>query len=147
MKFLNSLLCLAALSLMLGSAHARDVENMRPIEAALKSDEAKKRLSPNFKIFFGKQAAPKVEKSLGETTMKRSTTRTATDDYDPCVHAFVRAMLDFQERARAAGGNAVVNVRSNYKNTEISSETEYTCVSGSMVTAVSFKGDLVKLAE
>jgi len=147
MKHLNYLVCLLAMTMLCGSAYARDVQNMRPLDAALKSEEAKKLLDPKFKIFFGKQAAPKIEKSLGETGMKRSTSRSASDDYDPCVHAFVRAMLDFQERARAAGGNAVVNVRSNYKNNEVSSETEYTCVSGNTVTAVAFKGELVKLAE
>jgi len=131
---------------LVGSAQARDDFKMRPIAAALKSDEARK-LDPNFKIFFGKQAYPKVEKSLGETGMKRSTSRSETEDFDPCAHAFVRAMLDFQERARAAGGNAVINVRSNYKNNEVSSETEYTCVSGSFITAVAFKGELVKLAQ
>lgn len=147
MKHVSRLICLAAMSMLLGSAHAVDVQGMRPIEAALKSDEAKQKLDPKFRIYFGKQAHPKVEKSLGETAMKRSTTMSASDDYDPCVHAFVRAMLDFQERARAAGGNAAVNVRSNYKNNEVSSETEYTCVSGSLVTAVAFKGEMVKLAE
>jgi hypothetical protein len=147
MKYSNRLVCLAAMSMLLGSAYAKDVQSMRPLEAALQSEEAKKKLDPKFKIVFGKQAHPKVEKSLGETAMKRSTTQSASDDFDPCVHAFVRAMLDFQERTRAAGGNAVVNVRSNYKNNEVSSETEYTCVSGSLVTAVAFKGEMVKLAE
>lgn len=147
MKHLSRFVCLLALSMLLGSAHARDVQKMKSIEAALKSDEAKKKLDPKFKIFFGKQAHPKVEKSLGETAMKRSTTQSESDDFDPCVHAFVRAMLDFQERTRAVGGNAAVNIRSNYKNNEISSETEYTCVSGSLVTAVAFKGEMSKLAE
>ncbi len=147
MKDWTQIVCLFAALMLSASAHARDEYKLRPIEAALKSDEAKQRLDPNFKIFFGKQAHPKIEKNLGETAMKRSTTMSESDDFDPCVHAFVRAMLDFQERTRAIGGNAVTNVRSNYKNNEVSSETEYTCVSGSLVTAVAFKGEMVKLAE
>lgn len=147
MKHVSRIICLAVLTMSLGSAYARDEQKMKSIEAALKSDEAKKKLNPNFKIFFGKQAHPKVDKNLGETAMKRSTTHSESDDFDPCVHAFVRAMLDFQERTRAVGGNAAVNIRSNYKNNEVSSETEYTCVSGSLVTAVAFKGEMAKLAE
>lgn len=147
MMFLSRFVCLLAMSMLLGSAYARDVQKMRPLEAALKSEEAMKKLDPKFNIYFGKQAHPKVEKSLGETAIKRSTTQSENEDFDPCVHAFVRAMLDFQERTRAAGGNAAVNVRSNYKNNEFSSETEYVCVSGSLVTAVAFKGEMVKLAE
>jgi hypothetical protein len=141
------LIGMTAALLSLGVAHARDEYKMRPIEAALKSDEAKSKLDPRIRLFFGKQAHPKIASKIRETTMKRSTISPESDDFDPCVHTFVRAMMDFQERARAAGADAAVNIVSNYKNKEVSSETEYTCVSGSMVTAVAFKGGLVKLAE
>ena len=40
---------------------------------------------------------------------------------------------------------AVVNIRSNYKNIEFSSETEYECGAGNVSGGTAFVGDVVKL--
>jgi hypothetical protein len=45
----------------------------------------------------------------------------------------------------ALGGNAIVNIRSNYKNVEFSSETEYECGAGNVTGGTVFVGDVVKL--
>jgi hypothetical protein len=43
------------------------------------------------------------------------------------------------------GGNAIVNLRSNYKDREFTSETEYQCGAGNVTGGVAFVGDVVKL--
>lgn len=127
--------------------HAKDERSMLSLADAMNTDEMKKARDPGVRIFFGKQAHPKVEKSFGETGMKRSTTVNVQEPVLACQHAFARAMQDFQERARAAGANAAINVRSNFKNVEIASETEFMCGVGTWAAGVAFKGELVKLAE
>ena len=56
-------------------------------------------------------------------------------------------MLELQERAAKEGGNAVVEIKSNYKNSERSSETEYMCGNGAVMSGVALKGKVVKLAK
>ena len=43
------------------------------------------------------------------------------------------------------GGNAVINIKSNYKNVEFTSETEYECGAGAVTGGVAFVGEIVKL--
>ena len=54
-------------------------------------------------------------------------------------------MLSLRERALQLGGDAVVNVTSNYRNTAFTSETEYMCGAGNVLAGVTLKGDVVKL--
>jgi uncharacterized protein YbjQ (UPF0145 family) len=55
--------------------------------------------------------------------------------------------MDLQKRAEQEGGDAVVNIKSNYKSVETSSETEYMCGSGTLMAGVAFKGTIVKIAK
>jgi uncharacterized protein YbjQ (UPF0145 family) len=54
-------------------------------------------------------------------------------------------MLRLQQRAKELGADAVVNIVSNYKNEEMSSETEFECHDGAMMSGVALKGEFVKL--
>jgi uncharacterized protein YbjQ (UPF0145 family) len=54
-------------------------------------------------------------------------------------------VIALQERARKQGGNAVVNIVSNYKNVITSSETEYVCGAGGLIAGVALKGRVVNL--
>jgi uncharacterized protein YbjQ (UPF0145 family) len=55
------------------------------------------------------------------------------------------AMIQMRDRAVALGGNAVVNVRSNWRNVESSSDTKYQCAAGFLMAGVALKGDVVTL--
>ncbi len=56
-------------------------------------------------------------------------------------------MISFQKRALYEGGDAVVNIHSYYKKTDISSEIEFMCGTGTFVASVTFRGDAVKLSK
>lgn len=127
------------------SAHARDDKNMYPIEDALDTPAAKEKLNPDIKLYFGKQKHPKVAKSFGEWKTNKKTNAFNKSDKEACEWTFLSAVLEMQERAQKEGGNAVVNIRSNYKNQETTSETEYMCGNGALMAGVAFKGEVVKL--
>jgi uncharacterized protein YbjQ (UPF0145 family) len=55
------------------------------------------------------------------------------------------AVLELQERAVKEGGDAVVGIKSNWKNQETVSDTEYVCADGSLMSGVALKGTVVKL--
>jgi len=54
--------------------------------------------------------------------------------------------MDFEQRAKKAGANAVVNIVSYYKNVEMASATEFECHAGAAAHAI-LRGDLIKLVD
>lgn len=143
---MNRLLLLFPL-LCTGSAIARDDHKMFPLEDALQAQAAKDKLDPEVKLFFGAQKHPKVTKELGEWKTNKKTNAFNKSDKQACEWTFLSAMLEMQERAQKQGGNAVIGIKSNYKNVERSSDTEYMCGSGALMSGVAFKGKVVKLAK
>lgn len=127
------------------SAIARDDRKMHPLEDALNTPAAKEKLDLEIKLYFGSSQHPKIEKELGEWKTNKKTNGFNKSDKDACEWTFLSAVLELQERAKKEGGNAVINIKSNYKNQETSSETEYMCGSGALMSGVAFKGTVVKL--
>lgn len=130
-----------------GSALARDDQAMQPLSDALSTAAAKDKIDPSIKLYFGNQAHPKAVTELGEWQTNKKTNAFNKTDKEACEWVFLSAVLELQERAKKEGGNAIVNIRSNYKSNERSSDTEYMCGSGAIMSGVSLKGTVVKLAE
>jgi uncharacterized protein YbjQ (UPF0145 family) len=53
-------------------------------------------------------------------------------------------MESLKERAIREGGNAVINIRSNYRNNMTSSNTTFKCGSAAFVAGVALVGTVVK---
>jgi len=123
---------------------ARDDHNMYSIEDALKAPKAQEKLDPNVNLYFGEQKHPKVAKSFGEAHTNKKTNAFNKSDKEACEWTFLSAVLELQKRANKEGGNAVINIKSNYKNIEHSSKTEYMCGNGALMSGVALKGTVVK---
>lgn len=126
-------------------ADARDQRHRFPIEAALAKAQASGQLAPGIKLFFGTQKHPKPTAQLGPTRTNKKTNFFNKTDQEGCDWVFLSAMVALTNYAQRVGGNAVVNIRSNYKNVEFSSETEYECGAGNVTGGAAFVGDVVKL--
>lgn len=146
MKKIHLAVCTALISLGSIQAYARDTVATYSIEEALARPEAKAKLDPDIRLFFGNQPTPKVEKTLSEGKTNKKTNGFNKSDQDACQWAFLSAVLELQARARKDRGDAVVNILSNYKDMERSSETEFSCGSGALMSGVALKGKVVKLA-
>jgi uncharacterized protein YbjQ (UPF0145 family) len=145
---MNKLFPYAALLIALlsaGSALARDDQHMYPLTDALTTQITKDKLDPGISLYFGQQKHPKVAKVFGEWKTNKKTNGFNKSDKQACEWAFLSAVLEMQERARKEGGNAVIEIKSNYKNIEHSSESEYMCGSGALMSGVALKGKVVKL--
>jgi len=127
-------------------AFARDDQRMHPLEDALNTPAATSKLDPSIKLYFGQQKHPKVIKSFGEWKTNKKTNGFNKSDKEACEWTFLSAVLELQERAKKEGGNAVINIKSNYKNQERSSETEYMCGSGALMSGVALKGTVVTIS-
>ncbi len=138
-------IAIVALSSM-SVAIARDDRLMFPVKSAMeKGQMTKDKLDPAIKLYFGKQATPPVEKKIGEWTSNKKTNAANKSDQDACEIAFVSAAISLQERAKREGGDAVINIKSVYKNENVESSTEYLCGAGTFLSGVALRGTVVTL--
>jgi uncharacterized protein YbjQ (UPF0145 family) len=54
-------------------------------------------------------------------------------------------MLALKDRAVKEGGNAVINIKSNYKNNLTSNKETFQCGAGAVIAGVALTGEVVKL--
>ena len=136
---------LAASFTMLSAApaFARDTVENYPIEPALHSEPGK--VSDDIALYFAGQRHPAVAKKIGEFATNKKTNAFGKSDEAACQHVFLSAVIELQDRARKEGGNAVINIKSNYKNEVRESATEFTCGAGAVIAGVALKGDVVTL--
>jgi hypothetical protein len=143
-------LCYAALLVVACAdslpAAARDEQEPFLIGQALSSTAAQAKLDPKIALFFGKQKHPKVIKDFGEWQTNKKTNAFLKSDQQACEWVFLSALIALQERAKKEGATAIINISSNYKNIETSSETEYVCGAGSLLAGVALKGRAVNFA-
>jgi uncharacterized protein YbjQ (UPF0145 family) len=129
------------------SAQAADKTVMLPIEPAFHVENTREQLEGSVKFFFGKQKTPKVLHKLGTDNNARKSNAFGKSDEVSCNTAFLSSMIGLEKRAKELGANAVINIVSNYNHVEMSSETEYECHVGAIMSGVAFKGDFVKIAD
>ena len=140
---IRPLIVLAALVLAV-PASARDDRNLYQLDDALKSPNAQAKLDSGVPLYFAGQKHPGVAKTMGEFRTNKKTNAVNKSDKEACEWVFLAAMLELQERARKEGGNAVIDIVSNYKNIETRSATQYMCGNGAIMAGVAFKGTVVK---
>jgi len=144
MKPIFLMTALAAGLLALAGAEARDTRLEFPVKDVLDNPEYAARLQ-GVQFFFGDQPHPAVAQDFGEWKTNKKTNAFGKSDEFACQWAMLSALLSLHQRALALGGDAVVDIRSNYKNEEFSSQVDYRCVAGGLMAGVAFKGTVVKL--
>ena len=132
-------------ALWISQADARDTEGNYSIAEALAMEEAKQRLGDDIAFYFGEQKAPKVEKNYGEFKTNKKTNAFNKTDKEACQWVFLSAMLELKSRAVKEGGNAVINIKSNYKSNLTSSTDTFRCGAGALMAGVALTGEVVKI--
>jgi hypothetical protein len=126
-------------------AEARDTLQTWDVQEALQHGQQTGEILDKVKIYFAGQAHPEVQKALGEFRTNRKTNAFNKSDKDACRWAFFSAIKSLQERALSEGGNAVIDIKSNYKNQEFVSATEFQCGAGALIAGVALKGTIATL--
>ncbi|HZP13258.1 MAG TPA: hypothetical protein VFB36_12640 [Nevskiaceae bacterium] len=137
----SALLCLT----FAAAAPAKDDRVKFSIESAMGTSDAHDKLDGSIKFYFGNQKHATPKEKFGTFTSNKKTNALGKNEEAGCQRAFLSAMIAFQERAHKEGGNAVINIKSVYKNEDFVSETEYECGSGAFVKGVALRGEVVKL--
>lgn len=124
------------------SAYAKNDIMRFPIAAALAEPDAKAKLDPNIKFYFGnKSAGRKITQQLSSN---KKANGVGKSDQAACNRAFLSALLSFQDRAKKEGGNKVVNITSYYYKNVFVSDKEFECGVGSIMSGVTLRGYIAK---
>ena len=136
---------LLAVSFISVSAQARDDIGAYSIADTLALPVAQNKLGSDIAFYFGNQPYGDVEKNFGEFKTNKKTNAFNKTDEEACQWVFLSAMISLKERALKEGGNAVVNIKSNYKNNLTSSNETFQCGAGAFIAGVALTGEVVKL--
>jgi uncharacterized protein YbjQ (UPF0145 family) len=140
-------IALLAASTLATPAWARDDHNMFPLDHALNNPLAQQKIDKSIRLFFGNQAHPKVSQEFGTFNTNKKTNASNKTDQEACEWAFLSAVDSLINRARQLGANAVIDIKSNYKNIITVSDSQYMCGNGSWTAGVAFIGTMVKLGK
>ncbi|MBE0400052.1 excinuclease ATPase subunit [Halomonas sp. FME1] len=129
------------------TSHARDTTHMLSIEEAMSTPDARARLDSNIQFIFGDAPHGEITAEHGPAVTNKKTNAFNKSDVEACQWVMLSALLSLQERVRAEGGNAVVNIESFYDRRTMSSATEYECHAGAIMAGVVLRGEVVTLAD
>lgn len=132
-------------TVLLPAAQARDEQMLFAIDEALASPLAQDRFDDTVQFYWGNRPYPQPLQSFGVFTSERKTFAPTKTDAAACEKAFVETLASLRDQAKEVGANAVVDIKSIYKNREFRSDTQFECRAGYFATGVSLEGRLVKL--
>ena len=125
-------------------AWARNTIHQYSIADVMENPEYASRLE-GVSFYSGNQEHPPITTNHGEFRTNKKTNAFNKTDLYACQWVMMSALLQLHMRAISMGANAVINIKSNYKNNEVSSETDYTCGAGATVAGVALIGTVVVL--
>ena len=127
------------------TAFARDDVGDYSVAEAMSIEKIKEGLGTDIQFYFGNQKHGKVEQTFGEFKTNKKTNAFNKTDKEACQWVFLSAMLALKERAQKEGGNAVVNIKSNYKGNLTASDDTFQCGAGAIMAGVALVGTVVKI--
>lgn len=139
-------LVLAGLTFV-GTAQARDTKHLLPVEDVMNGSDARAALDPDIRFFFADTPHPRVIRDHGNFVTNKKTNAFGKSDEEACKWVMLSALISLQDRVKAEGGNAVINIESFYKRNPMVSRTEYECQAGAIMAGVALRGDVVTLAK
>lgn len=135
-------LAMAVVPLQSAIAGGKDRILVLAVENARHHPDYVAKAPTDIKFYFDGQPVT-VKQLLGPVKTSRKTNGSGKRGKgDACRWALISGLIALAEEARLQGGNAVVNIKSNYDNVESSSPDTYKCGVGKMMVGVALKGDV-----
>ena len=131
-----------------GGLAGAEARMMMPIDQALGHRLAREHIRRDVTLHFAGQRPPgrgePFGQPLGEARSRRNSTIVFSDQVS-CQKAFLVALEDMQNQARAANADAVVQIKSVHRGSDLASATAFQCDRGGMNVSVTLTGTLAKL--
>jgi uncharacterized protein YbjQ (UPF0145 family) len=142
MTFKIAALALPFALLMAAPASADDAVGSYSIASVTQRPDFATQLE-GVRFYFGSAAHPagRTIESNAQTSLR--TRKLGRSNEEACQWVMLSALVQLRDHARAIGGNAVINVRSNWQNVPSTSSTEYQCATGFLMAGVALKGDVI----
>lgn len=144
-KLANLLVAGVLSALCSTSALARDTVESYSVDEALALPKAKEILGSEVKFYFGESKYGRVATDYGVFKTNKKTNAFNKSDKEACQWVFLSAMKALKDRAQRSGGNAVVEIKSNYKGNLTVANDTFRCGAGTFVAGVALTGKVVKL--
>lgn len=142
MTFKIAALALPLALMMATPANAEDAVSNHSISAVTERPDFATQLE-GVRFYFGSAARPAGRMIEANVQTSLRTRKLGRSNEEACQWVMLSALIQLRDHARAVGGNAVVNVRSNWQNVPFSSTTEYQCAAGFLMAGVALKGDVI----
>lgn len=133
--------------MLAGVAEARDTKHLLSIKDAMSTAAAQEKLDPSIRFVFADAPHARVVKRHGNYVANRKTNAFGKSDQNACEWVMLSALIALQDRVKAEGGNAVINIESYYQQQPMASRNEYECHAGAIMAGVALRGDVVTLAK
>jgi len=124
-------------------AKSADDRYLFSIEEAL--DKHSEVVDHSIGLYFAVRPQERITTDFGTFVSNRKTNARLKAPETSCSWAFMSAIKSLQQRAKAEGGNAIINIHSFYKKNEFFSEKVYECHDGRNVSGVALKGSVVNI--
>ena len=131
----------------MNTAYAADSLVKYPIKDSMELEKVKNLFDDDISFYWGTAPHGKVTKKFGTFKTSKRTNAFGKEQSQACAWAMASSLVALRDRAVKEGGNAVINIVSNIKNKEESSETAYSCLAGKVVVNVALKGDVVTISK
>ncbi|WP_420471517.1 hypothetical protein [Brevundimonas sp. FT23042] len=124
---------------------AADVVTIHELANVLERPEYAAQLE-GVRFYFGDAPHPGVSRRIeADVTTSQRSRRLGRSAEESCQWVMLSALIRMKNQTLANGGNAVINLKSNWDNVEWSSRTQYQCSAGFLMAGVALKGDMVSL--
>ena len=145
---MKQIIAIAMLALMAFApqAEARNTRHELPLQELLNSPMAREAgIDGSVRFYLRGAAHPPIQSRMGDDIGNRKTNAANKSDVEACNWVALTVLKAFQEKAKAMGANAVVDMVSFYKRREFSSPTNYECYAGTILAGVTLKGTYAKV--
>lgn len=133
------------LALLASPAQADDAVSNHSLDAVLSRPDYASQLE-GVQFSFGTNPHGTITRRIEDGAQTSVRTRKfGRSTEEACQWVMLSALLNLRQHAIDLGGNAVVNIRSNWRNVESSSNSEYQCAAGFLMAGVALKGDVVSV--
>lgn len=126
------------------TGYARDTVHDFEISNVMESSDAQNKLR-GVKFYFGSQKHGTVVKRFQTVATNKKTNAFGKSDQAACEWVFLTALVQLKNKVQQLGGNAVINIKSNYRNNLTSSNTTFQCGAGNVLAGVALQGEVVRL--
>ena len=121
-------------------AYARNTPVTVTLQSVLDMPEAKGKLDGSVAFYLAGAPTPKVSKKFGDDTSNAKTNAFNKSGEAACRWNALSALIKLQDKAKAYGANAVVDITSYSEKVAFTSPTDIQCSDGAFLAGIALKG-------